>query len=328
MKLLKRAAELLKLDEDKYTFLISDENVENGIFFNSEKESREKILEYLIEFNICTLKVAKKLNSQQIKSNLTKLNNILKIKESQNYLISTINGADINDVPTIYELHPTKKVKIVTSLFNEGKGMINSAQSCFIISSLQMLFHLDTYIEKLLYENIIDNLNPVEEKLKLIFAQSQDTNNVPIDIKVFEALIIKEKEIQPFFENGKTKQTDASEFLQKLHNLLKQDYKNLFQAPVFDKFLSEIFLDVNFENVNTYGLDNEIMKSLSSENLNQGSNISPILLIRLPRMEASEKNKNIKIPQIIDINGTQFEFKSAICHTGNTFNFFNTFIMH
>jgi len=328
MKLLKRAAELLNLDEDKYAFLISDENVENGIFFNSEKESKEKILEYLIQFNICTLKVAKKLNSQQIKSNLTKLNNILKIKESQNYLISTINGADINDVPTIYELHPTKKVKIVTSLFNEGKGMINSAQSCFIISSLQMLFHLDTYIEKLLYENIIDNLNPVEEELKHIFSHSQYTSNVPIDIKSFESLIMKQKEMQLFFKNGKTKQTDASEFLQKLHNLLKQDYKNLFQAPVFDKFLSEIFLDVNFENVNTYGLDNEIMKSLSSENLNQGSNISPILLIRLPRMEASEKNKNIKIPQIIDINGTQFEFKSAICHTGNTFNFFNTFIMH
>lgn len=317
MKYLKRAAELLRLDERKYSFLVSDENVENGMFLDFERESKDKILEYLVQFNFCTARNAKKMNLERIKNSIEILNFILNIKESQDYLNSVINGNDINDIPEIYELHHTKKRKISNSVFSEGIGMINNTQSCFIISSLQMLFHLEHYMEKLFYKNLVEDLDPIEEELKNIFAKSQEENCKPIDIKQFENIIMNRNEMQSFFCNGKTVQSDASEFLQEIHKLLKPDYKNLFQIPAFDEFLSEFLFDVKLDNIAAYGLNNEIMKSFSKENLNKNSELAPILLIRLPKMDNIERNKKIDIPQFLDINGIQFELKSAICHTGN-----------
>ena len=317
MKHLKRAAELLTSDEDKYSFLISNENVDKGVFINTEREPKNSILEHLVKLNFCTLKSAKKLNEQQIKNQLIRLNNIFKISETQQYLNSVINGADINDLPKIYELHPAKKTKNNTSLFSEGTGMINSANSCFMISSLQMLFHLEAYMEKLFYMNYTEDLNSIEEEIRNIFAQSQE--NEAVDIKQFEALIMKENGIKHFFQNGKSKQSDAGEFLQNIHKLLNEDYKKLFEAPLPNEFLSEIFLDINFENIAKNGLDEEIEKSITNEHLNQGDKLSPILLIRLPRMDDSEKDKQIIVPQIVNIYGTKFELKSATCFYGNFF---------
>ena len=318
---MQRAAELLKLHEEEYSFLILEDNVEKGIFLDFDNDPKEKILECLVQLNFCSVRNSKKMSNEKMKKNVDLLNYILSIKESQDFLNSVLDGVDVNDVPKFYELHQKKRMKADKSIFHEGRGIINNSQSCFIISALQMLFHLETYIEELIYRNFTEGLNQIEEEMKHIFAESQETSNNPISIKTFESLLMKEDEMRHFFVNGKSIQSDSSEFLQILHHLIKNEYKQLFQAPEIDAFLSEIFLDINFENIALNGFNKAVLNSFTSKNNNPESNESSILLIRLPRMEVSERNKKIKVPQYMDINGIQFEFKSAICHTGNILSF-------
>lgn len=306
--------------------MIDSKNVEKRIFVEYNKELRSRMENLMVEMKFSnSLQNAKKLNEKALKDNIVKINSILNREESQKYLITVLNGGEINMIPKTYELHQSKKLKVLPQKsrieFNEGSSMINNGESCFIIVSLQLLFHLEFYVFQLSeYEKTPEtNKNIIETTLLETFCKSQDMNEIRID--EIEILIKKYTPNKFVGNDQKIIHSDCPEFLKFLHTMIDNRLKDLF--VVDSNKINEDNLFIQLDVVDILRNGNDLTKDLDQYLSHRAKDtLKPIILLKLNRMIGSKKKMDfseIDIPDLISIASKKYELKSIICYLGNLF---------
>lgn len=278
---MERCGRLINANPKKFGFLL--EKLEAVVTFDKNAENGLPLLENLGFGTVANLNK----NKKQTMPHINFLNNLLIQPESVTYLNQCANVKDILQatLPKIFQsrIEAVKKKKLnpkspLDSKNNEV-GFFREGNSCFIISSLQLLFHLDSFVS-ITISSQVDNERSWMFTIQKILNEFLSKKNT-VDPKIVVSKILIDEVMKEFRnDNLAIIQSDVCEFIDVLLSQLPENIQDVF--PCFKNTASNHFLTFLIENLKNKQFS-EIVEEVFMKSSRKHDNMPQVLLLNIFR---------------------------------------------